>query len=120
MLKIVSSEITVRVGGLSSEPLTATLLDADIDEAQARLDMNRALEIEGRQNVIYTLQHLQTLVGQPIDRLSTLNVAQLVLVNPQPDSLQDWVERAELNWIDPGTPSDSMRLAVFTVSPQRS
>lgn len=69
----------------------------DIDEAQARLDMNRALEIEGRQNVVYTLQQLQTLVGQPIDKLATLNVAQLVLANPQPDSLQDWVARAEFN-----------------------
>ena len=69
----------------------------DIDEAQARLDMSRALEIEGRQNMVYTMQQLQTLVGQPIDKLATLNVAQLVLANPQPDSLQDWVTRAELN-----------------------
>jgi outer membrane protein/protease secretion system outer membrane protein len=69
----------------------------DIDEAQSRIDMNRALEIEARQNVTYTLQQLQTLVNQPIDKLSTLNVAQLQLQNPQPDSLKDWIARAELN-----------------------
>ena len=67
----------------------------DIDEAQARLDMNQALEIEARQNITYTLQQLQTLVNQPIDKLATLNLARLELLNPQPDSLQDWTERAE-------------------------
>ena len=69
----------------------------DADEAQARLDMSLALEIEARQNVTYTLQQLQALVNQPIDKLATLNVAHLELVNPQPDSLQDWTARAELN-----------------------
>lgn len=69
----------------------------DIDEAQSRIDMNRALEIEARQNVTYTLQQLQTLVNEPIEKISTLNVAQLQLQNPQPDRLQDWIARAELN-----------------------
>lgn len=69
----------------------------DVDEAQASLDMNLALEIEARQNVTYTLQQLQTLVNQPIDKLATLNVARLELLNPQPNDLQDWMARAELN-----------------------
>lgn len=69
----------------------------DVDEAQARFDMSLALEIEARQNVTYTLQQLQSLVDQPIDKLSTLNVASLTLQNPQPDSLEDWATRAELN-----------------------
>lgn len=69
----------------------------DVDEAQARFDMNRAQEIEARQNVDYTLQQLQTLVNQPIDKLATLAVTKLDLLEPQPNRLQDWVERAELN-----------------------
>ena len=69
----------------------------DIDEAQSRIDMSRALEIEARQNVSYTLQQLQTLINEPIEKVSTLNVAKLQLENPQPDSLQDWIARAELN-----------------------
>ena len=69
----------------------------DIDEAQSRIDMSRALEIEARQNVSYTLQQLQTLVNEPIEKVSTLNVVKLQLQNPQPDSLQDWIARAELN-----------------------
>lgn len=69
----------------------------DVDEAQARFDMNLAQEIEARQNVAYTLQQLQTLVNQPIDKLARLKVAKLDLLEPQPNRLQDWVERAELN-----------------------
>ena len=69
----------------------------DIDEAQARLDMNVALEIEARQNVTYTLQQLKTLVNQPIDKLSTLDVAKLELLPPQPSAWEDWLARAESN-----------------------
>ncbi|MCF8161387.1 MAG: TolC family outer membrane protein [Polaromonas sp.] len=69
----------------------------DVDEAQARLDMNLAQEIEARQDVAYTLQQLQTLVNQPIDKLATLRVASLELLEPQPNRLQDWLDRAELS-----------------------
>ncbi|WP_114971930.1 TolC family outer membrane protein [Rhodoferax ferrireducens] len=67
----------------------------DIDEAQARLDMSVALEIEARQNITYTLQQLQMLVNQPIDRLAVLDVSKLELLDPQPKRLEDWIERAE-------------------------
>ncbi len=67
----------------------------DVDEAQARLDMSLALEIEARQNVTYTLQQLQALVNQPIVKLATLNVARLALQPPQPTKLDDWTARAE-------------------------
>lgn len=69
----------------------------DIDEAQARWDMNLAQEIEARQNVSYTLKQLQTLVNRPIDKLATLDVAKLDLAEPRPNVLQDWIDRAELN-----------------------
>lgn len=69
----------------------------DIDEAQARLDMSVALEIEARQNITYTLQQLQMLINQPIDRLAALDVSKLELLDPQPKRLEDWIERAEQN-----------------------
>ena len=69
----------------------------DIDEAQARLDMNLAQEIEARQNVSYTLHQLQMLVNQPIEKLAELNASKLELLSPQPNNLQDWVTRAEAN-----------------------
>lgn len=69
----------------------------DIDDAQTRLDMGTAMEIEARQHVTYTLSHLQTLTNQSIDTLATLNVAKLVPRNPEPDDYLDWVRRAEDN-----------------------
>jgi protease secretion system outer membrane protein len=67
----------------------------DVDEAQARLDMNRALETEYRQSVSYNLQQLETLVGEPVGELASLNVANLDLQPPEPDSLSEWQDRAE-------------------------
>ena len=69
----------------------------DIDEAQARLDMSTALEIEARQNITYTRQQLQAVVNQPVDQLATLNVAKLALLNPEPNQLDNWTARAEIN-----------------------
>jgi outer membrane protein, protease secretion system len=69
----------------------------DGDEAQAKLDMNLAQEIEARQNVDYTLRQLEMLVNQPVAKVSSLNVAKLELLHPQPNSLTDWVKRAELH-----------------------
>lgn len=69
----------------------------DVDEAQARLDMTLALEIEARANVAYTLRQLEALVNQPIDRLATLDVSKLELLDPQPNRLDDWTGRAEQN-----------------------
>lgn len=67
----------------------------DIDESQARLDMNTALEIEARQHITYTEQQLQALINQPVGQLAKLKVASLDLSDPQPNRLEDWVERAE-------------------------
>ena len=69
----------------------------DIDEAQARLDMNAALEIEARQNVDYTRQQLQILVNQPLDQLAPLNVDKLNTLERMPTELAHWTERAEQN-----------------------
>lgn len=83
----------------------------DIDEAQARLDMNTAQEIEARQNVDYTRQQLHILVnpsndqtsaqpsGQPntpaLDPLSLLDVAKLATLERLPTELAHWTARAE-------------------------
>lgn len=67
----------------------------DIDEAQAALDLNVAQELEARQNVDFTRRKLQTLVNQPIDHLATLDPDKLVLVQPVPNRIEDWTERAE-------------------------
>ncbi len=69
----------------------------DVDDAQARLDMNAALELEARRSIEYTLRQLQTLVNQPIDKLATLDLLKFELQDPQPNRVEDWYERAERN-----------------------
>lgn len=67
----------------------------DIDEALAALDMNRAQELEARQNVDFTRRQLQTLVNQPVDTLASLDTQRLKLLPPNPASLEEWTSRAE-------------------------
>ena len=67
----------------------------DIDDAQARLDMSLAQELEARQNQDLTRRQLQMMINQPVLALAKLNVASLKLVGPDPASLDEWTERAE-------------------------
>ena len=67
----------------------------DIDDAQARLDMSLAQELEARQNQDLTRRQLQMLINQPVLALAKLNVASLKLLGPGPASLEEWTERAE-------------------------
>jgi TolC family type I secretion outer membrane protein len=118
-----TQNVAVRVGGAYLEALLAqdqlalaqaqratytTQLDAarkrftggagvrtDIDEAQARLDMAVAQELEARQNVDYTRRQLQVIVNIPVDRLAPLDERKLKLARPDPDRLEDWTARAE-------------------------
>ncbi|OYU45498.1 MAG: channel protein TolC [Burkholderiales bacterium PBB4] len=67
----------------------------EVDEAQARLDMGVAQELESLQNVDYTRQQLQVMVNQPLDALATLNADRLNLSPPAPASVEAWIRRAE-------------------------
>ena len=78
----------------------------DVDEAQARLDLALAQEIEARQNVGFTRQQLQVLINQPlgavgasgaVEVLNPLDVDKLELAGPQPEALEAWIARAEAN-----------------------
>jgi protease secretion system outer membrane protein len=67
----------------------------DIDEAQARLDLNTAQELEARQNVEFTQRQLALMVGQPVTGVAPVAVERLPLSAPQPAQLEDWLARAE-------------------------
>ena len=67
----------------------------EVDEAQARLDLGLAQELESLQNVDYTRQQLQVMVNQPLDVLASLVPEKLVLMPPQPAILDVWITRAE-------------------------
>ena len=69
----------------------------DIDDAQSRLDMASAQELEARQNQDLTRRQLEMLVNQPVTGIAKLNVSALKLVGPQPASLTEWTSKAEQN-----------------------
>ena len=69
----------------------------DIDEAQARLDMVLAQELEARQGLTYNRRQLQAIVDQPIDRLAKLDKQRLPLVDLVPGRSEDWTDLADLN-----------------------
>ena len=67
----------------------------DIDEAQARLDMTFAQELEVQQNVEYTRRRLETITGQPLGTLARLDLVRFAPAGPAPNSVDDWIARAE-------------------------
>ena len=67
----------------------------DIDEAQAALDLNVAQELEARQNVEFTQRQLQVLTNRPVENLAQLDVQKMQLVQPSPNRVEEWIERAE-------------------------
>lgn len=69
----------------------------DIDEAQAAMDLNVAEELEARQNVTFTQRQLQTLINRPVDNIATLDPSKLVLTDPTPALIEDWIDLAESN-----------------------
>lgn len=62
----------------------------DIDEAQAKLDMTQAQELQARQNLDFTKRQLEVLISRPVDKLEPLNVTKMVLLHPVPALLDDW------------------------------
>lgn len=67
----------------------------DIDEAQARVDMTIAQELEARQNLDYTKRQLQVMVNAPIARLAPVDADKLRATAPDPGALLQWTDRAE-------------------------
>ena len=67
----------------------------DIDDAQSRLDMALAQELEARQNQDLTRRQLELLVNQPVNQVAKLNVEGLKLNAPEPANLDAWTQKAE-------------------------
>ena len=67
----------------------------DIDEAQARLDLTYAQELEVQQNVEFTRRKLETITGKPVGTLARLDLARFKPGAPAPSLVDDWIARAE-------------------------
>jgi outer membrane protein/protease secretion system outer membrane protein len=63
----------------------------DVDEVQARLDLNRAQELEAQQQVELSRRQVQALVNRPVGELARLDPARLNLQAPMPASVEEWV-----------------------------
>lgn len=69
----------------------------DIDEAQAKLDLNRAQELEARQQIEYTRRQLEVMTRLPVGDLARLDIGKLSLSQPEPQDLEAWLAMAEAN-----------------------
>jgi outer membrane protein/protease secretion system outer membrane protein len=67
----------------------------DVDEAQARLDMTVAQELEARQNMEFTRHRIAVLTGQRVDDLAKLDVERFTPMEPVQASVDDWIGQAE-------------------------
>ncbi len=67
----------------------------DIDDAQARLDLNVADELAARQQIESARHELHMLINRPVAALQPLNTKRLELVPPSPNLLDDWIALAE-------------------------
>lgn len=67
----------------------------DIDDAQARLDLNQAQEITARQLIEQTRHQLAIVVNQPVGDISSLLPERLPLQAMTPDALESWLDRAQ-------------------------
>ena len=86
-----STQLDAARKGLAAGTGTRT----DIDEAQARLDMTVAQELEARQNQDFTRHRIEVLTGQSMDTLARLDVQRFQATQPVPTSVEAWMERAE-------------------------
>lgn len=67
----------------------------DVDEAQAKLDLNRARLLSARQQIDQARHELEILIGMPVGKLRPLGSRLPPLESLQPATLEDWIARAE-------------------------
>ena len=67
----------------------------DIDEAQARVDLALARELEARENLGFTRRQLQQVTGVANGPLVPLEPSGMPLLPPEPADIDSWIARAE-------------------------
>jgi len=69
----------------------------DIDEAQAKLDVLTADEIQAHQAIGSSAQQLAIFIGVPVDGLAAIDTDKLELGGFEPGQLDDWLQQALAN-----------------------
>ena len=85
--EFLQSRLTAAARAIASGTGTRT----DLDDAQARFDLNRAQRLEASQAIQARRRQLQALVNRPVGELSTLQPARLSLAPPTPATPEAWV-----------------------------
>ncbi len=67
----------------------------DVDDAQARLDLNTAKRLAARQQVRQARHELEILIDRPVQSVASVNARRLELAAMEPASLDDWLLMAE-------------------------
>jgi outer membrane protein/protease secretion system outer membrane protein len=67
----------------------------DIDEAQARLDLTVAQQLEARQASDIMRRKLEVLVNQPVKDVAPVDVRKMQLTAPTPASIEEWTALAD-------------------------
>jgi TolC family type I secretion outer membrane protein len=80
-----------RVTAASRSIAAGTGTRTDLDDAQARLDMNKAQRLEAQQAIQAKRRQLQALVNRPVGELISLNPEKMSLVPPTPETAEQWV-----------------------------
>ena len=66
----------------------------DIDEAQSRMDLNLAQEVEAMQQRDFARRQMEVLLRQPYGNLAGLRADRLLALQVQPSGLDDWQDLA--------------------------
>lgn len=99
-LKLVQAQkrqFTAMVDAARKALAAGTGTRTDIDDAQSRLDMAQANELEARQNEEYTRKQLELMVNQPITQLSGLGDRGVSALAQLSTGLSHWVDLALAN-----------------------
>ena len=67
----------------------------DVDEVQARLDMDDANVVSTRQQLAQAKQQLEIIIAQPVANLASVDTVRLPLLSPEPGSVEYWVSQAQ-------------------------
>lgn len=89
------SSYAVQLDAARKALVAGTGTRTDVDEAQARVDLTRAQELEIFQNLDFTQRRLEVLTGISGQELASLETHRFLPEQLIPDQVQSWVEQAE-------------------------
>jgi len=91
LLETQSQFLQSRLNAAGRAIASGTGTRTDLDDAQARFDLNRAQRLEATQAIQARRRQLQAIVNRPIGELSSLDPGRLDLTPPMPSTAEAWV-----------------------------